>query len=32
MHAADSAEQFARMRAGSAYGEEALVFEAGLGA
>ncbi|HYV14814.1 MAG TPA: thiamine pyrophosphate-dependent enzyme [Conexibacter sp.] len=32
MHAAGSAEQFARMRPGSAYGEEPLTFDAGLGA
>lgn len=32
MHASASAEQFAGMRPGSAYGEEALVFDAGLGA
>jgi pyruvate dehydrogenase E1 component alpha subunit len=32
MHAAGSAEQFARMRPGSAFGEEALTFDAGLGA
>jgi pyruvate dehydrogenase E1 component alpha subunit len=32
MHAAGSAEQFARMRPGSPFGEEELVFEAGLGA
>jgi pyruvate dehydrogenase E1 component alpha subunit len=32
MHAAGSAEQFARMRPGSAFGEEALTFAAGLGA
>jgi pyruvate dehydrogenase E1 component alpha subunit len=31
VHAAGSAEQFARMRPGSAFGEEALTFEAGLG-
>jgi pyruvate dehydrogenase E1 component alpha subunit len=31
MHAAGSAEQFARMRPGSAFGEEALTFDAGLG-
>ena len=31
MHAAGSAEQFARMRPGSAFGEEALSFDAGLG-
>jgi pyruvate dehydrogenase E1 component alpha subunit len=32
MHAAGSAEQFARMRPGSPFGEEALTFDAGLGA
>lgn len=32
MHALGSAEQFARMRAGSAFGDEQLVFDAGLGA
>jgi pyruvate dehydrogenase E1 component alpha subunit len=32
MHATGSAEQFARMIGGSAYGERELVFEAGLGA
>jgi pyruvate dehydrogenase E1 component alpha subunit len=32
MHAAGAAEQFARMRPGGAFGEEELVFEAGLGA
>jgi pyruvate dehydrogenase E1 component alpha subunit len=32
MHAAGSAEQFERMRPGSPFGEEELVFEAGLGA
>jgi pyruvate dehydrogenase E1 component alpha subunit len=32
MHAAGSAEQFARMRPGSAFGEESLTFAAGLGA
>jgi pyruvate dehydrogenase E1 component alpha subunit len=32
MHAAGSAEQFTRMRPGSAFGELALTFEAGLGA
>jgi pyruvate dehydrogenase E1 component alpha subunit len=32
MHAAGSAEQFARMRPGSAFGELALTFDAGLGA
>jgi pyruvate dehydrogenase E1 component alpha subunit len=32
MYAPGSAEQFARMRPGSAFGEEALVFDAGLGA
>ncbi len=31
MHAAGSAEQFARMRPGSAFGELALTFDAGLG-
>jgi pyruvate dehydrogenase E1 component subunit alpha len=31
MHTAGSAEQFARMRPGSAFGEEALTFAAGLG-
>jgi pyruvate dehydrogenase E1 component subunit alpha len=31
VHAAGSAEQFARMRPGSPFGEEALTFEAGLG-
>jgi pyruvate dehydrogenase E1 component alpha subunit len=31
MHAAGSAEQFARMRPGSPFGEEELVFDAGLG-
>jgi pyruvate dehydrogenase E1 component alpha subunit len=31
MHAAGSAEQFARMRPGSPYGELALTFDAGLG-
>jgi pyruvate dehydrogenase E1 component alpha subunit len=31
MHAAGSAEQFARMRPGSAFGEDALTFDAGLG-
>jgi len=31
MHAAGSAEQFARMRPGSAHGELALTFDAGLG-
>lgn len=31
MHAAGSAEQFARMRPGSAFGEAALTFDAGLG-
>jgi pyruvate dehydrogenase E1 component alpha subunit len=31
MHAAGSAEQFARMRPGSAFGEAALSFDAGLG-
>jgi len=31
MHAAGSAEQFARMRPGSAYGELKLTFDAGLG-
>jgi pyruvate dehydrogenase E1 component alpha subunit len=31
MHAHGSAEQFARMRPGSAFGEEALTFDAGLG-
>jgi pyruvate dehydrogenase E1 component alpha subunit len=31
MHAAGSAEQFARMRPGSPYGEEELTFDAGLG-
>jgi pyruvate dehydrogenase E1 component alpha subunit len=31
MHAGGSAEQFARMRAGSPFGEEALTFDAGLG-
>jgi len=32
MHASGSAEQFERMRLGSAYGELALTFDAGLGA
>jgi pyruvate dehydrogenase E1 component alpha subunit len=32
MHAEGSAEQFARMRPGSPFGEEALTFDAGLGA
>jgi pyruvate dehydrogenase E1 component alpha subunit len=32
MHAAGSAEQFTRMRPGSAFGELALTFNAGLGA
>lgn len=32
MHAGGSAEQFARMRPGSAFGEQALTFDAGLGA
>lgn len=32
MHGVGSAEQFARMRPGSPYGEEALTFDAGLGA
>lgn len=32
MHAAGSAEQFSRMRPGSAFGEELLTFDAGLGA
>ena len=32
MHALGSDEQFARMRPGSAYGEEELTFDAGLGA
>jgi TPP-dependent pyruvate/acetoin dehydrogenase alpha subunit len=32
MYAAGSAEQFARMRPGSPFGEEALTFDAGLGA
>jgi pyruvate dehydrogenase E1 component alpha subunit len=32
MHAAGSAEQFARMRPGSPFGELALTFDAGLGA
>jgi pyruvate dehydrogenase E1 component alpha subunit len=32
MYAPGSAEQFERMRPGSAFGEEALTFEAGLGA
>ncbi|MBJ7520704.1 MAG: hypothetical protein JHC84_13495 [Solirubrobacteraceae bacterium] len=32
MHALGSDEQFARMRPGSAFGEEALTFDAGLGA
>ncbi|MBJ7328616.1 MAG: hypothetical protein JHC95_01895 [Solirubrobacteraceae bacterium] len=32
MHALGSAEQFARMRPGSPFGEEALTFDAGLGA
>ena len=32
MHAAGSAEQFTRMRPGSAFGELALTFDAGLGA
>lgn len=31
MHAAGSAEQFERMRLGSAFGEAALTFDAGLG-
>jgi TPP-dependent pyruvate/acetoin dehydrogenase alpha subunit len=31
MHAAGSAEQFARMRPGSPFGELALTFDAGLG-
>lgn len=31
MHAAGSDEQFARMRPGSPFGEEALTFDAGLG-
>jgi pyruvate dehydrogenase E1 component alpha subunit len=31
MHAAGSAEQFARMRPGAAFGEEELTFDAGLG-
>ena len=31
VHAAGSAEQFARMRLGSPFGEEALTFDAGLG-
>jgi pyruvate dehydrogenase E1 component alpha subunit len=31
MHAAGSAEQFARMRPGSPFGEEELTFDAGLG-
>ena len=31
MYAAGSAEQFARMRPGSAFGEEALTFDGGLG-
>jgi pyruvate dehydrogenase E1 component alpha subunit len=31
MHAAGSAEQFSRMRPGSPFGEEELVFDAGLG-
>jgi pyruvate dehydrogenase E1 component alpha subunit len=31
MHAAGSAEQFAPMRSGSPFGEEALTFDAGLG-
>ena len=31
MYAAGSAEQFARMRPGSAFGDEALTFDAGLG-
>ena len=31
MHAKGSDEQFARMRPGSAFGEEELVFEGGLG-
>lgn len=31
MHATGSAEQFLRMRPGSAFGEEALTFDAGLG-
>ena len=31
MHAKGSDEQFARMRPGSAFGEEALTFDAGLG-
>ena len=32
MYAAGSAEQFARMRPGSPFGEEELIFDAGLGA
>jgi pyruvate dehydrogenase E1 component alpha subunit len=32
MHALGSDKQFARMRPGSAFGEEALTFDAGLGA
>jgi hypothetical protein len=31
MHAAGSAEQFSRMRPGSPFGEDELVFDAGLG-
>ena len=31
MYAAGSDEQFARMRPGSPFGEEELVFDAGLG-
>jgi len=31
MHAAGSAEQFARMRPGSPFGEVGLTFESGLG-
>ena len=31
MHAQGSDEQFARMRPGSAFGEEELTFDAGLG-
>jgi TPP-dependent pyruvate/acetoin dehydrogenase alpha subunit len=32
MHGKGSAAQFARMRPGSAFGEEGLTFDAGLGA
>ena len=31
MHAQGSAEQFARMRPGSPFGEEELMFDGGLG-